>query len=62
MPESDLVRRAVEAHAACGLHLYDGLIIATGAERAGSEKLWSENLSAGQKYFGVSAENPFDPR
>lgn len=60
-PDSDLVRRAVEAHAAYGLHLYDGLIIAA-AERAGSEKLWSEDLSPGQKYFGVSVENPFEPR
>lgn len=53
-----LVRRAVEARAQYGLHFYDGLIIAA-AERAGSEKIWSEDLNADQKYFGVTVVNPF---
>jgi predicted nucleic acid-binding protein len=57
-PDGDLVRRAVEAHAAYGLHFYDGLIVSA-AERAGSEKIWSEDLSAGQIYFGVAVMNPF---
>jgi predicted nucleic acid-binding protein len=57
-PDSDMVRRAVEAHAAYGIHFYDGMIVAA-AERAGSEKIMSEDLNAGQEYFGVTVENPF---
>src|ERR1700746_3257964 len=57
-PDHEIVRRAVEARAAYGLHLYDGMIVAA-AERAGSERIWSEDFNAGQKYFGVSVSNPF---
>lgn len=57
-PDGDLVRRAVEAHAAYGLQFYDGLIVSA-AERAGSETIWSEDLNAGQIYFGVAVMNPF---
>jgi len=57
-PDSDIVRRAVEAHGAYGVHFYDGMIIAA-AERAGAGKIWSEDLSAGQEYFGVEVDNPF---
>ncbi len=58
VPDADMVLRAVEAHAAYGFHFYDGMIIAA-AERAGSEKIWSEDFTAGQKYFGVEVANPF---
>ena len=57
-PDGDLVRRAVEAHVAYGLHFYDGLIVAA-AERAGSETIWSEDLNSGQIYFGIRVANPF---
>ena len=57
-PDGDTVRRAVQARAAYGLHFYDGMIIAA-AERAGSERVWSEDFNAGQKYFGITAVNPF---
>jgi predicted nucleic acid-binding protein len=57
-PDADLACRAVEAYAQYGVHFYDGMIIAA-AERAGSEKIWSEDLNAGQKYFGVTVANPF---
>ena len=57
-PDKELVRRAVEAHARYGVHFYDGMIIAA-AERAGCKKIWSEDLNAGQEYFGVKVENPF---
>jgi len=57
-PDGDMVRRAVEARAAYGIHFYDGMIVAA-AERAGCEKIWSEDLNAGQKYFGVTVDNPF---
>ena len=58
MPDGDIVRRAVEARAAYGLHFYDGMIVAA-AERAGCERIWSEDLNTGQKYFGVTVANPF---
>ena len=57
-PDGDMVRRAVETRAAYGLHFYDCMIIAA-AERAGCQRLLSEDFSAGQKYFGVTAVNPF---
>lgn len=57
-PDADMVRRAVEARAAYGIHFYDGMIVAA-AEREGSERIWSEDLNAGQKYFGVTITNPF---
>ncbi|MBV9299730.1 MAG: PIN domain-containing protein [Verrucomicrobia bacterium] len=57
-PDGGLVRRAVEARAAFGLHFYDGMILAA-AERGGCKRLWSEDLNDGQQYFGVTVENPF---
>lgn len=56
--DSEIVRRAVAAHLEYGLHFYDGMIIAA-AERAGCETIWSEDLNAGQKYFGIAVLNPF---
>jgi predicted nucleic acid-binding protein len=58
LTDADIVRRAVEGQAKYGLHFYDGMIVAA-AERAGCEKIWSEDLSAGQKYFGITVANPF---
>ena len=55
---ADVVRKAVEAHAAYGIHFYDGMIVAA-ADRAGCQKIWSEDFNAGQKYFGIVVENPF---
>jgi len=57
-PDSDMVRRAVEAHAAYGIHFYDGMIVAA-AERGRCERIWSEDLNPQQKYFGVAVANPF---
>jgi predicted nucleic acid-binding protein len=57
-PDKELVRRAVEAHAQYGVHFYDGMILAA-AERAGCVRILSEDLNAGQEYFGVRVENPF---
>lgn len=57
--DSGLIRRAVEARAKYGLHFWDCMIVAA-AERAGCERLWSEDLNAGQTYFGVAVANPFD--
>jgi len=58
VPDSELVRRAVEARAAYGIHFYDGMIVAA-AERAGCSRILSEDFNAGQEYFGVTVENPF---
>ena len=57
-PDNDLIRRAIEVHEAYGLHFYDGMIIAA-AERAGCERILSEDLNAGQNYLGVTVVNPF---
>lgn len=58
VPDREMVRRAVEARGAYGIHFYDAMIIAA-AERAGSARIWSEDLNPGQSYFGVRIENPF---
>ena len=58
VPDHGMVRRAVEARGTYGLHFYDGMIVAA-AERSGCERIWSEDLNAGQKYFGVVVESPF---
>ena len=57
-PDHGMVRRAVDARAAYGIHLYDGLIVAA-AERGGCRRILSEDLNAGQKYFQIPVENPF---
>ncbi|HTS51256.1 MAG TPA: PIN domain-containing protein [Bryobacteraceae bacterium] len=57
-PDPEIVNRAVAVHARYGLHFYDGMIIAC-AERAGSKRIWSEDLSDGHTYFGIRVENPF---
>ena len=56
--DRDIVRRAVEVRAEYGLHFYDGMIVAA-AERGGCARIRSEDLNAGQKYFGITVENPF---
>jgi len=57
-PDADIVRRAVEAHAQYGVHFYDGMILAA-AERSTCGRILSEDLGAGQSYFGIGVENPF---
>jgi predicted nucleic acid-binding protein len=56
--DGDTVRRAVEAQAQHGVHFYEGMIVAA-AERAGCKRIWSEDLNAGHRYFGIVVENPF---
>jgi predicted nucleic acid-binding protein len=57
-PDGGVVRRAVEARAQYGVHFWDGMIVAA-AERGHCARIWSEDLNAGQEYFGVVVENPF---
>jgi predicted nucleic acid-binding protein len=59
LPDSKLVRRAVEAHVRYGIHFYDGMIVAA-AERADCRTIWSEDFNPGQTYFGITIRNPFD--
>ena len=61
LPDGDMVRRAVEARMKYGVHFYDGMILAA-AERGGCRRIWSEDLNAGQRYFGLIVENPFQLR
>jgi predicted nucleic acid-binding protein len=56
--DGDVVLRAVQARAQYGVNFYDGMILAA-AERGGCQKIWSEDLNAGQQYFGCVVENPF---
>ena len=58
LPDEGIVRRALEAREAYGVHFYDGMIIAA-AERGGCGRIWSEDMNAGQKYFGIAVQNPF---
>lgn len=57
-PDHGMVRRAVEARAAYGIHLYDGMIVAA-AERGGCGRILSEDLNTGQSYFQIPVVNPF---
>ncbi len=61
VPDSDIVRRAVQVRAEYGVHFYDGMIVAA-AERGGCGRIWSEDLNSGQRYFGIAVENPFVQR
>jgi predicted nucleic acid-binding protein len=58
VPDAEMVRRAVEARAQYGIHFHDGMIVAA-AERGGCQRIWSEDLNAGQAYFGIVVANPF---
>lgn len=57
-PHHGMVRRAVEAKTAYGIHFYDGMIVAA-AEGGGCGRILSEDLTAGQMYFQIPVENPF---
>jgi predicted nucleic acid-binding protein len=57
-PHHGMVRRAVEAKTAYGIHFYDGMIVAA-AEGGGCRRILSEDPNAGQMYFQIPVENPF---
>jgi predicted nucleic acid-binding protein len=56
--DGDVILRAVRARAQYEIHFYDGMIVAS-AERGSCQKIWSEDLSPGQQYFGITVQNPF---
>jgi predicted nucleic acid-binding protein len=53
-----LIRRALEIQAAYTINFWDACIVA-GAEKAGCETIYSEDLSTGQFYSGICVNNPF---
>jgi predicted nucleic acid-binding protein len=53
-----LVRRAVELRGLYGITFWDAAIVAA-AESGGCDRLYSEDLNAGQFYGGVTVVNPF---
>ena len=53
-----VVRRAAEIAQAFKINYWDGQILAA-AERAGVDRVLSEDLNAGQSYAGIRVENPF---
>jgi len=58
VPDGEIVRRAVEVRGRYGMHFHDGMIVAA-AERGGCGRIWSDDLNAGQEYFGIAVQNPF---
>ena len=58
LPDMELIRRAIQARTSYRLHFYDGLIVAA-AERADCSRIFSEDFSDGQQYFGITVSNPF---
>ena len=53
-----LIRRAIDTQQRHRLPFWDALIVAA-AERAGCERILSEDLGSGQTYGSVTVENPF---
>lgn len=54
----DAIPRALELESRYRISFWDALIVQA-AEQAGATVLYSEDLSAGQKYAGVQVVNPF---
>ena len=53
-----MVVRAIQAQMKFKISYWDGQIIAA-AERAQCKRILSEDLNAGQTYWGIQVENPF---
>lgn len=60
VPASDDVLAAIGIHQHTGISFWDAMIVRSAAE-IGCTVLYSEDLDAGQDYFGVRVENPFQP-
>ena len=54
-----LVDTAILVKERFGLQYYDALIVAA-AQEIGCEKIYSEDMSSGCSYGGVTVENPFE--
>lgn len=53
-----IVKRALETVETYNISYWDSLIVAA-AERAGCERIMTEDLNTGQLYHGITATNPF---
>lgn len=58
--DADLVRSAIWAGQRWQLSHWDALMVVA-AQRAGSDRLLTEDLTAGASYDGLRIENPFQP-
>ncbi|MBI5583763.1 MAG: PIN domain-containing protein [Deltaproteobacteria bacterium] len=54
-----LVERAIDTHKMCRISYWDALIISA-AERAGCQRILSEDLNDGQLYHSIRIANPFN--
>ena len=54
-----MVQRAIDTQGRYQINYWDALIIAA-AERGGCDRILSEDLSAGQSYWGIVVEDPFE--
>jgi predicted nucleic acid-binding protein len=60
----DLVRKALAGYSISSTQVlaeYASALLhkVAAAERGGCRRIWSEDLNAGRKYFGIVVENPF---
>jgi predicted nucleic acid-binding protein len=60
VPAADDVLAAIGIHQRTGISFWDAMIVRSAAE-VGCTVLYSEDLNAGQEYWGVAVENPFQP-
>ena len=60
VPAADDVLGAIGIHQRTGISFWDAMIVRSAAEM-GCTALYPEDLSPGQEYSGVRAENPFQP-
>jgi predicted nucleic acid-binding protein len=58
-PDVDDVLEAIRLQTSRQLSFWDAMIL-TSARRLGCETLWSEDMSQGQQYEGVTVINPFE--
>ncbi|MCC5804789.1 MAG: PIN domain-containing protein [Opitutales bacterium] len=56
--DTALISRTFATHSRYGLSWWDSMIVAA-AERGGCSTILSEDLSDGQRYFGITVVNPF---
>ena len=60
VPAAGAFLGAIGVHQRTGISLWDAMIVRSAADM-GRTALYSEDLSPGQEYWGVRAENPFQP-
>jgi predicted nucleic acid-binding protein len=61
VPAADDVLGAIGIHQRAGISFWDSMIVRSASEM-GCDVLYSEDLNAGQEYFGVCVVNPFQPQ